>query len=231
MTISGFNVSGAIPRSSAITSASSFASRRGVSASSTPCATCSAETSDDGLPLARFSALCSAESTTARSASKRSPRTVASSSTGFASAPKQRITTASASTSRSFAMPCADETPPGTSTNRTWAATVFFERSISVRTASRGSGTDTTATFAWPPCDPERVRAVNRVDFPENGTPTSPMSFTSGERISRLPPERPGGRTWLTGRTTSPEAERISAVRRRNSGRSVSAATADTLPM
>ena len=89
-------------------------------------------------------------------------------------------------------MPCADETPPGTSTNRTWAATVFFERSISVRTASRGSGTDTTATFAWPPCDPERVRAVNSVDFPENGTPTSPMSFTSGERISRLPPEGPG---------------------------------------
>jgi hypothetical protein len=47
-----------------------------------------------------------------------------------------------------------DETPPGTSTNRTWAATVFFERSISVRTASRGSGTDTTATFAWPSVRP-----------------------------------------------------------------------------
>ena len=45
-------------------------------------------------------------------------------------------------------MPCAEDTPPGTSTNRTWAATVFSERSISVRTASRGSGTGTTAMLA-----------------------------------------------------------------------------------
>src|ERR671919_1452804 len=66
--------------------------------------------------------------------------------------------------------------PPGTSTNRTCAGTVFLERSISVRTARRGSGTGTTATLACPPCEPARVSARNRVDFPEKGTPTSPMS-------------------------------------------------------
>jgi hypothetical protein len=68
---------------------------------------------------------------------------------------------------------------------------------------------------------------VNSVDFPENGTPTSPMSFTSGERISRLPPEGPERRT---GRRPRP-AETIWAVRRGNFGRSVSAVTADPLPM
>ena len=94
-------------------------------------------------------------------------------------------------------MPWALDVPPGTSTKRTWAATVFFERSISVSTSRRGSGTGTTATFACPPCDPARVSAVNKVDFPENGTPTRPMSFmTRGYRkrsTQRPRPARPFG--------------------------------------
>ena len=127
MTISGFSVSGAIPRSSATTSGSSFASRSGVSDSSAACAACKRGRPPPTPCPSRASPPCAAPSPRpARSASNRSPRTVASSSAGSASAPNDRITTASASTSRSFAMPCADETPPGTSTNRTWAATVFF---------------------------------------------------------------------------------------------------------
>jgi hypothetical protein len=78
-----------------------------------------------------------------------------------------------------LATPCADAIPPGTSTNPTCAWTVLRERSISVRTSTRGSGTGTTAWFACPPCEPDRVSAVKSVDLPLNGTPTSPMSFTA----------------------------------------------------
>ena len=82
-----------MPRSSA--TSSGRASRRG--AASRPraraCAACSAVTSADGLPFARFSAFCErASPRPTRSASSSSPRTVASSSAGSASAPKQRIT-------------------------------------------------------------------------------------------------------------------------------------------
>ena len=63
-------------------------------------------------------------------------------------------------------MPCAP-TPPGGSTNRTWAGTLFRERSSSVRTGMRGSGTGTTAWLARPPAAPTLVSAVNSVDLPE----------------------------------------------------------------
>ena len=56
-----------------------------------------------------------------------------------------------------------------------------------MRTPSLGSGTGTTAWFACPPCDPARVRAVNSVDRPLNGSPTSPMSFTPQRLGSRTP--------------------------------------------
>jgi hypothetical protein len=56
-----------------------------------------------------------------------------------------------------------------------WAAR--FDRSIPASVSTRGSGTGTTAWFAWPPFAPACVSAVNSVDFPENGTPTRPMSF------------------------------------------------------
>ena len=104
-----------------------------------------------GLPRARFSAFSSAGSITAWSASSRSARTSATSDAGFASGPKHRTTIASASASRSFAIPWAEAVPPGTSTNPTCAWTVLRERSISVRTSTRGSGTGTIAWFACPP--------------------------------------------------------------------------------
>src|SRR3989337_4534802 len=59
----------------------------------------------------------------------------------------------------------------------TCAGTLLRERSISDRTARRGSGTGTTAWLACPPCDPARVSAVNNVERPLNGSPTRPMSF------------------------------------------------------
>src|SRR3712207_516088 len=51
------------------------------------------------------------------------------------------------------------------------------------RTASRGSGTSTTAWLERPPATPERVSAENRVDFPEYGKPTIPMSFIAGRLV------------------------------------------------
>ena len=111
------------------------------------------------------------------SARIRSAVTSASSAAGFASPPNARTTMASASISRSCAIPWADEVPPGTSVNRTCAWTIFFDRSIVASVSTRGSGTVATAWLAVPPFAPARVSAVKSVDFPENGTPTRPMSF------------------------------------------------------
>ena len=90
-------------------------------------------------------------------------------------------------------MPCARGRPARHVDEPHLRGNGLLERSISVRTASRGSGTGTTATLACPPCEPARVSAVNSVDLPENGTPTSPMSFTVAS-ASRRPRMAPLGR-------------------------------------
>ena len=202
-TTHGFSVSGPRPRRCRPASSSNPASRSGRSSESA--ATARSKASISGAPsvplrpLSRRLAFSSADSITARSARISSARTSARSRRGSGSGPNARRTTQSASASRSAAIPCA-LVAPGTSTNRTWAGTTFRERSIPASTDRRRSGTGTTAWFARPPAAPARVRAVNSVDLPEYGSPTSPMSFTAPPSfvpwpcpVPHPPPSPPAG--------------------------------------
>ena len=132
---SGFSVSGAIPRSSATCSGRSPPREAASPRRAPSVAASSASTSRPGFPRAFFVAFSSADSITRQVGQGAGPPGPPRAPTPAPRrGPKHRTTTARASASRSLATDWALDVPPGTSTNRTCAATVFADRSISVRT-------------------------------------------------------------------------------------------------